>query len=553
MKRISFALCGILLSGACWAQGLGNGSGLSITGSGSGGGSLVGGTTPITGVCPNGQLLYNNAGILGCQAAAAASISIGSPITSSTAGFGLYVNGSNQLGQFAFGTNVFAALGNPINAASGLVGYSGALGTPTSGVATNLTGYPASALAAGAIPSSATINNANWSGTGLAYANLAALSANTVLGALTATTPSGLAVPSCSGASSALTWTSGMGFGCNTISGGSGTVTSVSVTTANGVSGTVATSTTTPAITLTLGAITPTSINTLPITGLPGTSSANSNIGIGLASLSVVTSSGTNNIGMGFVALRYVTSGFSNIAIGENAGGAVTTGGNNVIFGVGSAQSLTTGNNNFALGTSALASIVTGSSNVAIGNIAGTNLTTSDSGNTIIGGGLTGTAGQSNTLQLGAGGGSLLDYGATVSGKWTMTNVGSDTGVTDNSMCITSAGTIYKGSGTLGICLGTSSARYKRDIKPMQAGLPEILALRPVNYFYRAGYGDDGFKNQYGFIAEEGVKVLPDLASLDDAGRPNTFDYLGIVPVLVNAIHEQQAQIAALTSAASNH
>jgi hypothetical protein len=41
-----------------------------------------------------------------------------------------------------------------------------------------------------------------------------------------------------------------------------GTVTSVSVTTANGVSGTVATNTTTPAITLTLGAITPSSIST---------------------------------------------------------------------------------------------------------------------------------------------------------------------------------------------------------------------------------------------------------------------------------------------------
>lgn len=42
--------------------------------------------------------------------------------------------------------------------------------------------------------------------------------------------------------------------------GGSGTVTSVSVTTANGVSGTVATATTTPAITITLGAITPSSV-----------------------------------------------------------------------------------------------------------------------------------------------------------------------------------------------------------------------------------------------------------------------------------------------------
>lgn len=45
-------------------------------------------------------------------------------------------------------------------------------------------------------------------------------SANTVLGALTATKPSGLAMPSCSGGSNALIWTTGVGFGCNTIAGG---------------------------------------------------------------------------------------------------------------------------------------------------------------------------------------------------------------------------------------------------------------------------------------------------------------------------------------------
>lgn len=46
---------------------------------------------------------------------------------------------------------------------------------------------------------------------------------------------------------------------------GSGTVTSVSVVTANGISGTVATATTTPAITLTLGDITPTTVNGLTL------------------------------------------------------------------------------------------------------------------------------------------------------------------------------------------------------------------------------------------------------------------------------------------------
>lgn len=64
-------------------------------------------------------------------------------------------------------------------------------------------------------------------------------------------------------------------------SGGSGTVTSVSVVTANGVSGSVATSTTTPAITLTLGAITPSSVaatGTVTGSNLSGTNTGDQTI-----------------------------------------------------------------------------------------------------------------------------------------------------------------------------------------------------------------------------------------------------------------------------------
>lgn len=65
-------------------------------------------------------------------------------------------------------------------------------------------------------------------------------------------------------AMSAVTIGAGLSLVGSTLSatgGGTGTVTDVSVVTANGVSGSVATSTTTPAITLTLGAITPTSVS----------------------------------------------------------------------------------------------------------------------------------------------------------------------------------------------------------------------------------------------------------------------------------------------------
>lgn len=79
-------------------------------------------------------------------------------------------------------------------------------------------------------PSALTLTNA----TGLPNAGLATQTANTVLGALTATTPSGLALPSCSGSTNALIWTSGSGFGCNTITGGSATTITPGTTTVSG-------------------------------------------------------------------------------------------------------------------------------------------------------------------------------------------------------------------------------------------------------------------------------------------------------------------------------
>ena len=67
--------------------------------------------------------------------------------------------------------------------------------------------------------------------------------------------------------------------------GAPGTVTSVSVTTANGVSGSVATSTSTPAITLTLGAITPTTIvasSTIAGSNLSGTNTGDQTSIVGI-------------------------------------------------------------------------------------------------------------------------------------------------------------------------------------------------------------------------------------------------------------------------------
>jgi hypothetical protein len=109
------------------------------------------------------------------------------------------------------------------------------------------------------------------------------LTATTFVGALTgtssasnalntATTPVSVSAATAPTNGQILTATSGTTATWQTPSApGTGTVTSVSVTTANGVSGTVATNTTTPAITLVLGAITPTSVNGITLSGTAAT------------------------------------------------------------------------------------------------------------------------------------------------------------------------------------------------------------------------------------------------------------------------------------------
>jgi len=99
--------------------------------------------------------------------------------------------------------------------------------------------------------------------------------------------------------------------------GGGGSVTSVSVTTANGVSGSVATATSTPAITLTLGNITPTSVTSADIIGGTGTTSAltlKSTSGVGTTGADIIFKTGNNGATEG---MRILNSG--NVGIGTSS------------------------------------------------------------------------------------------------------------------------------------------------------------------------------------------------------------------------------------------
>lgn len=251
-----------------------------------------------------------------------------------------------------------------------------------------------------------------------------------------------------------------------------------------------------------------------------------------------------NNVAVGDYALASVipvtnTSGMRNNAFGWQAGYLVSTGTRNNIFGWSAGSILTTGSNNTILGHNvAGTTLQTGSRNIVIGV---SNVCDTSSGSASDELHICGNAGDSLKA---TGMGTLATEVWTFRGLLTLTDLPSDAGATDATVCArTSDNQLFKGSGTLGICLGTSSARYKKNIVSMADGMAQIAALKPVNFYYRDGFGDNGAREQYGFIAEEVVNVLPKLVGMDKDSKPNSVDILGMVPILVKAVQEQQNEI----------
>jgi hypothetical protein len=115
--------------------------------------------------------------------------------------------------------------------------------------------------------------------------------------------------------------------------GGGGTVTSVSVVTANGVSGSVATATTTPAITLTLGAITPSSVTNgsltsgrIPFSGTAGLQSDDASLLWDNSNKRLTIGNGASGAAVDVVVNRSTTGGTVVSTQNLNGGTAAYTG-----------------------------------------------------------------------------------------------------------------------------------------------------------------------------------------------------------------------------------
>ena len=95
------------------------------------------------------------------------------------------------------------------------------------------------------------------------------------------------------------------------------------------------------------------------------------------------------------------------------------------------------------------------------------------------------------------------------------------------------AGTLYQ----------NSDGRLKKNIRSLTGSLDKIKQLRPVTYNWKSS--DRGSDENIGFIAQEVEQVLPQLVTTNQNGY-KAVAYSNMVPVLVDAIKEQQQMIADL-------
>lgn len=141
--------------------------------------------------------------------------------------------------------------------------------------------------------------------------------------------------------------------------------------------------------------------------------------------------------------------------------------------------------------------------------------------------------------------GSAANGGITISGS--AVNIESFVGIGVGEGNATHAITLPDNSNNTGkiqanAYLTYSSIRYKRDVQPLSDPLGTLKKLDGVSYVWK-----DTGKLDYGFIAEEVGKVLPDIVEFaQDSEYANSMDYIRIISFLVEGVKAQDKKIANL-------
>jgi len=269
----------------------------------------------------------------------------------------------------------------------------------------------------------------------------------------------------------------------------------------------------------------------------------------GAAGGNLISNPGQNNLFAGVGAGSVPPGGGNNII--ENTFFGTNAGQNNLdccnaFFGNYSGQSNTTGSGNTFLGYQAGKGNTQGNNNTFVGQNVGSSFSQTGNGNTAVGNAASAIGLNNTALGYGASAGTSNIVFATAIGAQA-------TVATSNTIVIGKVAfgpyptdnVIIPGNLTVsGTFSNPSDARLKTGITNLRYGLSEVMRLRPVTWKWK---NDSADRTRLGLVAQEVQTVLPELIEQgSDKDRLLSMNYLGLLPVVIRAIQEQQETITSL-------
>jgi hypothetical protein len=260
---------------------------------------------------------------------------------------------------------------------------------------------------------------------------------------------------------------------------------------------------------------------------LPVTTSTNGQILIGGEPVLHSFAPGSQNFFAGSSAGNFTLTGGNNSGFGGSALNGLTSGSDNTGIGHAALINLTDGQSNTVVGSDAGTGIVNGGSNILIGTGAGGAYTSSESHNIIVGTANPGINGESNVIRIG-GGGQQQDCFVD--------------GIYASIIDIQTLLPVFIDAGSK---LGTipSAFRFKNWIKPIGKDSAPIMDFKTVSFVLKT---DPSNTKQYGLIAEEVNKKMPELVVKDKDGNPFSVRYDELSVLVLNEVQKMADHIEKL-------
>jgi Marseilleviridae peptidase len=263
----------------------------------------------------------------------------------------------------------------------------------------------------------------------------------------------------------------------------------------------------------------------LEITKGIGPMGDNGNISIGAGANP--TTVGRNNVAIGDGALAVATSlADFNVAIGENTLANATSGDNNIAIGTLTMSQLTTALNNIGVGVGSMPLLTIGSGNTGVGTGAGVSLTTGFNNLCL---------GRNADVSVGTAQGRIAIGCDNVGGFAVAT---ADNGLFFHKSLATAAGAAVQynaATGQMGPV--ASSIRFKDNVTDIEVDSTKIFQIRPVSYSL-IGDTSSSPRREFGFLAEDVIEVLPELAPTDAKGQPMSVNYDRFVVLIIEELRK---------------